>query len=91
MTRVSIEEYPVTVPGGEPSHHRLEPGCGPTTIASGPDSALWFTEWNGNLVGSVTTCGVIETYDHRVPVIWISMATARDRRLRHQRQERNHS
>jgi len=35
---------------------------GPTGIAAGPDGALWFTEFNGNKVGRITTAGTITEF-----------------------------
>jgi len=31
-------------------------------ITSGPDGALWFTEYNANMIGRITTAGVIAEY-----------------------------
>ena len=31
----------------------------PDGIAAGPDGALWFTEFNGNKIGRITTAGVV--------------------------------
>src|SRR5438128_1529458 len=34
----------------------------PDGIAAGPDGALWFTEFNGNKIGRITTAGVITEF-----------------------------
>ncbi len=41
--------------------------AGPYAITTGADGALWFTEWSGNRVGSVTGGGVIEAHDLPTP------------------------
>jgi virginiamycin B lyase len=35
---------------------------GPASIVTGPDGALWFTEYNANQIGRVTTSGAISEY-----------------------------
>jgi virginiamycin B lyase len=35
---------------------------GPFWIARGPDDALWFTEFNANKIGRITTAGIITEY-----------------------------
>ncbi|MBF0567445.1 MAG: Ig-like domain repeat protein [Nitrospirae bacterium] len=47
----TINEY--TIPTG---------GSNPHAITSGPDGNLWFTEFNGNKIGKITTSGVITEY-----------------------------
>jgi streptogramin lyase len=37
----------------------------PQGITVGPDGALWFTEWSANMIGRVTTAGVVT--EHTVP------------------------
>ena len=37
-------------------------GSQPTSIAAGPDGALWFTESGSNKIGRITTAGVITEY-----------------------------
>jgi len=34
---------------------------------AGGDGNLWFTEWAGNRVGSITTDGAVETHDLPTP------------------------
>jgi streptogramin lyase len=34
----------------------------PWLIAAGPDGALWFTEYNGNKIGRITTTGTITEF-----------------------------
>lgn len=46
-----ITEYPVTTSD-----------AGPEGIAAGPDGALWFTEYNGNKIGRITTTGGITEF-----------------------------
>ena len=45
-----ITEYPVPV------------NSGPYGIVTGPDGALWFTEYFGNTIGRITTVGVVTEY-----------------------------
>ena len=40
----------------------LTVGSSPAGIVAGPDGALWFTEYNGNQIGRITTAGVITEY-----------------------------
>jgi len=50
------------------------PGSHPFAIVSGPDGALWFTEWEGNKIGRVTTLGTFSEFDLPHPSsapIWI--------------------
>ena len=47
----SITQYPVRTIGSAP-----------LGITSGPDGALWFTEYSGNQIGRITTAGVITEY-----------------------------
>ncbi len=44
------------------SHPTLTPNAGPTSIAQGPDGALWFTENNVAKIGRITTSGVMTEY-----------------------------
>ncbi|BFO16133.1 hypothetical protein SHKM778_25210 [Streptomyces sp. KM77-8] len=53
------------MPGAAPEGHRLAPACGPAMTTTGPDGALWFTEWGGDRVGTVTAEGVIEARSRR--------------------------
>jgi hypothetical protein len=46
-----ITEYPVPTANSYPAG-----------ITAGPDGALWFTEYYGNKIGSITTSGVIAEY-----------------------------
>jgi virginiamycin B lyase len=39
------------------------PGSDPSAITLGPDGALWFTEWDGNKIGRITTAGTIIEFD----------------------------
>jgi streptogramin lyase len=50
-----IDVYPIPTAGGSPY-----------SIAAGSDGALWFTEFNGNKIGRITTEGVI-TNEYPVP------------------------
>ena len=34
----------------------------PVSVAAGPDGALWFTEFNGNKIGRITTAGTITAF-----------------------------
>ena len=52
------------------------PDSRPFSVTSGPDGALWFTEWVGNRIGRITTDGIITEY--RLPnadsqPIWIKL------------------
>src|SRR5438105_13367484 len=38
------------------------PGVAPTTITSGPDGNLWFTELIGNQIGRITSAGIITEF-----------------------------
>jgi virginiamycin B lyase len=38
------------------------PSSRPYGITAGPDGALWFTEYNGNKIGRITTAGTITEY-----------------------------
>ncbi len=38
------------------------PTSGPNEMATGPDGALWFTEFNGNKIGCITTAGSLKEY-----------------------------
>src|SRR5262249_34826163 len=38
------------------------PGSSPQSITLGPDGALWFTEFLGNKIASITTAGVVTEY-----------------------------
>src|SRR5216683_1046064 len=38
----------------------------PNGITAGPDGALWFTEFNGNKIGRITTAGGI-TNEFKIP------------------------
>jgi virginiamycin B lyase len=40
-------------------NHRLDPASGPTIITTGPDGALWFTEYRAHRVGRVSTGGEV--------------------------------
>jgi virginiamycin B lyase len=55
-----ITEYPVSTPnsGGPP----LGNNFGPLWIASGPDGALWFTDYEGDYIGRITTSGSVTEY-----------------------------
>ena len=37
-------------------------GSNPYGIAAGPDGALWFTQYNGNRIGRITTAGAITEF-----------------------------
>lgn len=39
----------------------------PHAITTGGNGALWFTEWDGNRVGSITVDGAIEVHDLPTP------------------------
>jgi len=52
----SITEYSVPTSGSSPE-------C----ITSGPDGALWFTEYFGNKIGRITTEGVVSEYSVPTP------------------------
>ncbi|HSX98017.1 MAG TPA: virginiamycin B lyase, partial [Streptomyces sp.] len=45
-TTVSITEFPVS-----------DAEAGPYGITTGPDGALWFTEFRGHRIGRITTAG----------------------------------
>jgi virginiamycin B lyase len=47
----NITEFPVPTPASEPNG-----------IVAGPDGALWFTEYNANKVGRITTAGTINEF-----------------------------
>jgi len=54
-----ITEYPVPTPnGGGPFGNNF----GPFWIASGPDGALWFTDYDANYIGRITTSGSFTEY-----------------------------
>jgi virginiamycin B lyase len=36
--------------------------CQPVNITTGPDGALWFTEYSGNRIGRITTAGEIDEF-----------------------------
>jgi virginiamycin B lyase len=40
---------------------------GPSGITSGPDGALWFTEWSANNIGRITTAGRVTEYPITTP------------------------
>ena len=44
----SFTEYPIPTPDSRPF-----------SITTGPDGALWFTEWVGNKIGRISTDGII--------------------------------
>jgi streptogramin lyase len=48
---VNFTEYPIPTAASSPSY-----------VTAGPDGALWFTEYNGNKIGRITTGGVITEY-----------------------------
>jgi streptogramin lyase len=48
---VTFTEFPITTAGANPSG-----------ITAGPDGALWFTEFQGNKIGRITTAGTITEY-----------------------------
>ena len=37
-------------------------GSGPAGITAGPDGNLWFTEYDGNRIGRITTSGFITEF-----------------------------
>ncbi|OJH39536.1 virginiamycin B lyase family protein [Cystobacter ferrugineus] len=38
------------------------PGARPHVIVTGPDGALWFTQWGSNHIGRMTTKGAVTEY-----------------------------
>jgi virginiamycin B lyase len=50
------------VPGEGLTHHQLDPDCGPTIIAVGPDDALWFTEYRAHRIGRIALDGKVEEF-----------------------------
>ncbi|MEO3787263.1 hypothetical protein ABGB12_28385 [Actinocorallia sp. B10E7] len=56
MTNVSIDEYAVTGRDG-----------GPYAVTSGPDGALWFTEYRSHRIGRVTTDGTATEFPLPTP------------------------
>lgn len=54
--------------GHNPHHWRsLDAAHGPTVITSGPDGALWFTEYRADRIGRITTDGVIDEFGLPTP------------------------
>src|SRR5947209_3001595 len=47
----TFKEVPIPTANSQPDH-----------IMTGPDGALWFTEFNGNKIGRVTTAGAITEF-----------------------------
>jgi streptogramin lyase len=47
----AITEFPIPTAGSDPSG-----------IATGPDGAVWFTEFRGNRIGRITTAGVVSEF-----------------------------
>ena len=39
----------------------------PHGITAGGDGEMWFTEWGGNRIGSITPDGVVEVHDLPTP------------------------
>jgi hypothetical protein len=51
VTTRSVEEYVVSDPAG-----------GPYAITTGPDGALWFTQYRGHRIGRITTAGEVTEF-----------------------------
>ncbi|MBA3823547.1 MAG: virginiamycin B lyase, partial [Ktedonobacterales bacterium] len=51
-----------TVPPGTITRFALPAGGDPHSITSGPDGNLWFTEYNGNRIGRMTTQGALTLF-----------------------------
>jgi virginiamycin B lyase len=56
VSQFTFSEYPIPTANS-----------GPANIVTGPDGALWFTEYYANQIGRVTTSGAISEY--RVPTV----------------------
>ncbi len=53
---VEITEYPIPTPNGHPE-----------MIVRGPDGALWFTEYDGNKIGRISSGGTFTEYPVPTP------------------------
>jgi streptogramin lyase len=57
----AIREFSLATTCGNDVHGPAY-GCNPTTITSGPDGNLWFTEAAGNKIGRITPAGRIQEF-----------------------------
>jgi len=68
--------------------YQIVPGpvCGgvyaPNNITSGPDGALWFTNWLNNSIGRITTAGAVTNYTGGSPTTENLLLAARSAGLR---------